>query len=158
MASDTDVAGRELVLSRLLNAPPALVFDTWSDPVHVSQWWRPKGFTTTTHEMAFKVGGRWRFTMHGPDGTDYANLVVYTEIVRPERICYDHGDDDRESKPAPSFKVRVTFEERGGKTFLTLRMLVESARQLEEMKKFGAVEGGTQTLDRLEQYLAGKRG
>jgi uncharacterized protein YndB with AHSA1/START domain len=152
-----DIAERELVLNRLLNAPRTLVFDTWSDPEHVSKWWGPVGFTTTTHEMAFKVGGRWRFTMHGPDGTDYPNLVVYTEIARPERIRYDHGDDDRSENPAPNFKVTVTFQDRGGKTFLTLRMLVESAAILEEMKKFGAVEGGTQTLDRLEQYLAEKQ-
>jgi uncharacterized protein YndB with AHSA1/START domain len=158
MASDTDVADRELVLRRLLNAPPALVFDTWSDPAHVSKWWGPRGFTTTTHEMAFKVGGRWRFTMHGPDGTDYRNLVLYTEIVRPQRICYDHGDDESESGPVRDFKVRVTFEGQGGTTLLTLRMLVESVRQLEAMKQFGAVEGGTQTLDRLEQFLAGKLG
>ena len=102
MASEHDIADRELVLSRLLNAPRTLVFDTWSDPAHVSQWWGPVGFTTTTHEMAFKVGGRWRFTMHGPDGTDYPNIIVYTEIVRPERICYDHGDDESAENPVPT--------------------------------------------------------
>jgi uncharacterized protein YndB with AHSA1/START domain len=145
----------ELVLSRLLNAPRPLVFDAWTTPEHIGKWWGPQGFTTTTYEMAFEVGGRWRFMMHGPDGTDYPNLVVYTEIVRPERICYDHGDDKGVADPAPNFKVRVTFEDRDGKTLLTLRMLVASAEQLEAMKKFGAVEGGTQTLDRLEHYLAG---
>jgi uncharacterized protein YndB with AHSA1/START domain len=149
-------ADNELVLSRLLNAPPAMVFDTWSKPEHIGKWWGPQGFTTTTREMAFEVGGRWRFTMHGPDGTDYPNLIVYTEIVRPQRICYDHGDDEGVADPVAGFKVRVTFDDRDGKTFLTLRMLVESAQRLEEMKKFGAVEGGTQTLDRLEQYLAEK--
>jgi uncharacterized protein YndB with AHSA1/START domain len=145
-------ADNELVLSRLLNAPRTLVFDTFTEPRHINKWWGPNGFTTTTHEMAFEVGGRWRFTMHGPDGTDYPNLIVYTEIVRPERICYDHGDDVENA--APGFRVKVSFEDRGGKTFLTLRMTVESAAQLEEMKKFGAVEGGNQTLERLEQYLA----
>ena len=157
MASEHDIADRELVLSRLLNAPRTLVFDTWSDAGHVSKWWGPQGFTTTTHEMAFKVGGRWRFTMHGPDGTNYPNIIVYTEIVRPERICYDHGDDESAENPVANFKVVVTFEDRAGKTFLTLRMIVDSAQQLEEMKKFGAVEGGTQTLDRLEQCLAAKQ-
>jgi uncharacterized protein YndB with AHSA1/START domain len=64
-------ADNELVLSRLLNAPRTLVFDTFTEPRHISNWWGPNGFTTTTHEMAFEVGGRWRFTMHGPDGTYY---------------------------------------------------------------------------------------
>lgn len=156
MASEPDMAGRELVLSRLLDAPRTLVFDTWSNPAHVGKWWGPAGFTTTTREMAFKVGGRWRFTMHGPDGTDYPNIVVYTEIVRPERIFYNHGDDEGAESPVPNFKVEVTFDERDGKTLLTLRMIVDSAGQLEAMKKFGALEGGQQTLDRLQQYLAGK--
>lgn len=91
--------------------------------------------------------------MHGLDGADYPNIIVYTEIVRAERICYDHRDDESAENPVANFKVVVTFEDRAGKIFLTLEMFVESAQQLEEMKKFGAVEGGGQTLDRLEQYL-----
>jgi uncharacterized protein YndB with AHSA1/START domain len=145
-------ADRELVLTRLIKAPRALVFEAWTDPDRVAQWWGPRGFTTTTFRMDFQVGGVWRFIMHGPDGVDYPNRIVYTEIVRPERIGYDHGDDVEGA--GAGFKVVVTFEDQGGQTALTLRMICDSVEQLEGMKKFGAVEGGTQTLDRLEEYLA----
>lgn len=149
MTDVNDTSDRELVISRVIRAPRELVFDAWTDPEHISLWWGPHGFTTTTHEMAFRPGGVWRFIMHGPDGTDYINKIVYTEIVRPQRICYDHGDDE-----GPQFKAIITFEEQGGGTKLTLQMICATPIQLEGMKKFGAVEGGEQTLERLDAYLA----
>lgn len=154
--SDTNntshIADRELVISRVIKAPRERVFEAFTDPHHISMWWGPRGFTTTTHAMEVKPGGAWRFIMHGPDGTDYPNRIVYTEVVRPERLCYDQGDDDTSS--APDFKVVVTFEEQGGQTALTLRMICATVEQLEGMKKFGAIEGGRQTLERLEEYLS----
>src|SRR5690606_5803392 len=84
---------REIVLTRVIDAPRELVFEAWTKPEHVSQWFGPKGFVTTTHEMDFRVGGRWRFDMRGPDGTVYDNRVVYLEIDPPRRIVFDHGQD-----------------------------------------------------------------
>ncbi len=90
--------------------------------------------------------------MHGPDGTDYPNKIVYDEIVKPTRLVYTHGDDDGvESEP---FQVTVTFTERGNKTELTMQMRFVSAAELERVKQYGAVEGAHSTLDRLEQKLA----
>lgn len=151
-ASSSYTTDRELIIKRVINAPRALVFEAFRDPHHIGQWWGPNGFTTTTIKMDVKVGGQWRFTMHGPDGTDYENLITYTEIDKPARLCYDHGEPAGE---AP-FKVEVTFDELENKTALTLRMICESAEQLEGMKKFGAVEGGKQTLDRLDSYMSPK--
>ena len=85
---------REIVLSRLIDAPQELVFDAWTDPEQVGQWWGPSGFTTTTHKMEVKPGGVWRFVMHGPDGRDYQNKITYLEIVPPERLVYRHGGDE----------------------------------------------------------------
>jgi uncharacterized protein YndB with AHSA1/START domain len=145
-------ADREMILSRLINAPRTLVFDAFTDPEHIGNWWGPDGFTITTTVRDVRVGGMWRFMMHGPDGTDYPNRIVYTEIVRPERIAYNHGEDvDNDPN---MFKVWVTFEDQHGKTQLTMRMLVSSAAALQEMKKFGAQELGMQTLAKLEAYLA----
>jgi uncharacterized protein YndB with AHSA1/START domain len=149
--ADLDAASeRELVLSRRLDAPRARVFDAWLDPGHIGQWWGPNGFSTDIDEMDVRVGGVWRFTMHGPDGTDYRNRIVYTEVQRPERLGYEHGDG-----AAPWFNAEVTFAEEGEGTLLTLRMICKSAQQLEEMKQSGAEEGGAQTLERLARYLAG---
>jgi uncharacterized protein YndB with AHSA1/START domain len=146
-----DTSDRELVMTRVLDAPRNLVYEAWTNPKHIAQWWGPKGFTNTIHEMEVKVGGVWRFMMHGPDGTDYPNKVVFEEVVKAERLVYTHGSDQDDDPN--SFHVTVTFEDQGKKTKLTMRMVLRSAAALAEAKKFGAVEGGNQTLDRLEAYL-----
>lgn len=145
-------ADREIVITRVLNAPRELVFDAWTDPKHIGQWWGPRGFTTTIHEMDVKPGGVWRFIMHGPDGVDYKNRIVYIEIVKPERLVYTHGADE-DADPG-QFHVTVTFAEQGGRTKLTMRSLFPSAAERDRVVAFGAIEGGNQTLDSLEEHLA----
>ena len=147
----TSTSDREIVTTRVFDAPRELVFKAWLDPEHIPQWWGPNGFTTTTHEMDARPGGVWRFVMHGPDGVDYDNKIVYLEIVEPERLVYMHGDEVE----ADQFQTTVTFEEQTGKTRLTMRALFPSAAQRDYVvREFGAVEGGQQTLDRLGAYLA----
>ena len=151
--ADPDAGGgddRALILSRSIDAPRERVFDAWLDPAHIGQWWGPNGFTTDIDAMDAREGGTWRFTMHGPDGTDYRKLIVYTQVRRPERLGYEHDDDD-----APGFNVEVTFTPEGNGTLLTLRMTCKTAQELEQLKRSGAQEGGQQTLERLARYLAG---
>lgn len=83
-------SAREIVTTRLFDAPRERVFAAWSSAAHLEKWWGPRGFTTTTHAFEFRVGGQWRLTMHGPDGTDYPNRLVYEEIVPFARIVYAH--------------------------------------------------------------------
>ena len=78
------------MITRVFNAPRKMVFDAWTDPRQVAQWWGPRGFTTTISEMDVRPGGVWRLVMHGPDGTDYKNKVVYLEVAKPERLVYKH--------------------------------------------------------------------
>ncbi len=142
-----DTSDREIVVTRVFDAPRALVFKAWTDPKHLAHWWGPNGFSITTHAMEFRPGGSWRFTMHGPDGRDYKNEQVYVEITEPERLIYRHV-------PAPQFQTTVTFEDDGGKTRLTARMVFESAALRDQtVKTFGAVEGLKQTLGRLGEYV-----
>lgn len=143
---------RELVFTRVFDAPRELVFNAWIDPEHIGQWWGPRGFTTTIDEMDMRPGGVWRFVMHGPDGVDYQNKVVYVEIARPERLVYNHSSGE-EGDPG-EFQVTVTFNEQGGKTEVTLRMLFKSAAGRDKIIQLGAIEGAHQTLDRLAEYLA----
>lgn len=150
-----DIAARTLQQVRLFDAPIELVFATWIDKEHVSKWWGPRGFTTTTHSADTRPGGSWRFTMHGPDGTDFPNRIDYIEIVRPHRLVYVHGDDSGDA--SASFNVTVTFEDQGGKTLLTMDCVLASAEVREQMVKFGAVEGGKQTLDRFGEFLQGRK-
>ena len=151
-ANDLDEA-RTIVGTRVFDAPRELVFAAWTDPKHISNWWGPRGFTTTTFEMDVRAGGTWRFMMHGPDGTDYPNEVTYLEVVRPERIVYTHG-------PAPVFDVIVTFEEEGpGRTRMTMRSIFPSAELRDQVvEDFGAIDGLNDTLDRLGEELARRGG
>jgi uncharacterized protein YndB with AHSA1/START domain len=145
---ESSTSDREIVATRVFDAPRELVFDLWTRPEHVAQWWGPNGFTTTIQEMDVRAGGAWRLVMHGPDGTDYPNRSVFVEIVRPQRIVYDHVS-------GPKFRSTATFEDEGGKTRLTVRMVFETAALRDKTaKEFGAVEGLSQTLGRLGEQLA----
>jgi uncharacterized protein YndB with AHSA1/START domain len=141
-------ADREIVATRVFDAPRELVWKLWTDPHHVAQWWGPNGFTSTIQEMDVRPGGAWRLIMHGPDGTDYPNKSVYVEVVRPERLVYDHVS-------GPQFRATATFLEEGGKTRVTMRMVFESAALRDRVaKEFGAVEGLRQTLGRLGEQIS----
>lgn len=136
---------REIVITRIFDAPREMVFDAWVNPEHVGKWWGPTGFTTTTHEINVRPGGVWRFIMHGPDGTNYDNQIVYDEIAKPERLVYTHG-------PAPKFQSTVTFADQGGKTKVTLRSVFGSTQERDMIAKY-AVEGGRQHLRCLADFL-----
>jgi uncharacterized protein YndB with AHSA1/START domain len=149
----TKPSDREMVFTRLFDAPRELVFKMWTDPKHIVQWWGPRGFSTTSLEMDVRPGGSWRLVMHGPDGVDYKNKIVYSEVVEPERLVYRHtGEAGYEPV---KIQVTVTFEDRGGKTDLMMRMVFESAAERENViKKYGADKGAVETLARLQKHLA----
>ncbi len=149
----TDISDREIRITKNFDAPRDLVFDAWTEPEKIGQWWGPDGFTTTTFEMDFKPEGVWKFIMHGPDGTDYNNRIEYTKIKRPELIKYDHfGHLDKDGDP-PHFKSTILFEEVGNQTKITMQMLFPTKEAREKSAEFGAVEGANQTLGRLAEYL-----
>ena len=140
---------RSIEMTRLVNAPRALVFEVLSTPDHIDQWWGPSGFTNETHEMEFVVGGLWRYTMHGPDGKDWPNWIRYITIEAPSYISYDHGGD---MKDPAHFKGSIALEEQGDKTLVTLTLLCRTTEARDATLKFGAVEGGNQTLAHLAAY------
>ena len=149
-----NTSDREIRATRILNAPRELVFEVWTDPAHIVKWWGPNGFTNTIHKMDVRPGGTWDFIMHGPDGTDYPNLIKYVEVVKPERLVFDHGSG-QENDPA-QFHVTVTFEDLGDeRTKLTMVMLFKTAADRDfVVTEYGALDGNKQTMDKLEAYLA----
>jgi uncharacterized protein YndB with AHSA1/START domain len=150
MTSTSTTTDREIVTTRLIDAPRALVFQAWTDPKHIAQWFGPDGFVTTTHAMDVRPGGVWRFTMRGPDGKDWPNVVTYEQVIAPERLVYLHGDD----KEPDMFHNTVTFDDQDGKTALTMRAVFKTAAAREfVVRERGAIEGGQQTIARLEQYV-----
>ncbi len=150
-------ADREIVITRLLDAPRQLVWQAWTDPKHVPNWWGPTGFTNTFQKFDVRPGGVWLFVMHGPDGTDYPNRIVFEEVVEPERLVYSHGGGKKGD--STDFHVTVTFAEQDGRTRLTLRSVFPSAAERERVvREYGALEGAYQHVDRLQGWLAGLRG
>lgn len=144
---------REIVITRLLNAPRELAFDVWTNPKHIDKWFGPTGFRNVTSKMDFRPGGEWIFVMHGPNGDDYNNRVRYVEIVRPEKIVYLH-DTGKDNDPA-EFQSTVTFETVGKQTRITLRSLFKTKEARDfVVREVGAIEGGQQTLGRLDDYLS----
>jgi uncharacterized protein YndB with AHSA1/START domain len=140
-----------IVITRTVDAPRELVWKAWTDPKHIAHWWGPNGFTNTINSMVVKPGGEWRFIMHGPGGANYPTRVVYREVVKPERLVYDLSGDG-ETDPH-TFRATVTFAEHEGKTQITMASRFPSVAARDAVLKFGAVEGGAQTLDRLADYL-----
>lgn len=146
-------ADREIVATRLFDAPRELVFKLWTNPQHIARWWGPRGFTTTTQQMDVRPGGEWQFVMHGPDGRDYPNRITYVEVVAPARIVYQHGGG-KDVEPV-NFQVTATFAAEGGRTRLTMRMLFPSAAARDfTIREYGADKGLQQTLDRLTEQAA----
>jgi uncharacterized protein YndB with AHSA1/START domain len=150
----TNFSERELVITRVFDAPRELVFQTWTDPKHLVRWWGPKGFTNPVCEVDLRVGGAWRIVMRAPDGAEYPGGGVYREIVPPERLVFTNGAMDKVGNPIIDGFTTVTFADEGGKTKLTLQtraagLVSYAARMLEGMEA-----GWTQSLERLSEELA----
>ncbi|RYE76736.1 MAG: ATPase [Myxococcales bacterium] len=150
-AARSATADREIVISRVIDAPRELVFEAFTEVRHLSQWWGPDGFTTTTRAFEFRVGGEWVFVMHGPDGTDYPEWIAWTEIVAPERIVLRHG----ETRGDPdAFESVLTFAPDGAATRIEMRTVFPTRERRDEaVERYHAVEGGQQTLGNLAAYV-----
>src|SRR3954466_211415 len=142
---------REIVISRVISAPRELVFEAFTEVRHLSRWWGPEGFTTTTRAFDFRVGGEWDFVMHGPDGTDYQEWISWTEIAPPERLLLPH----REYRGAPNaFDSVLTFAPDGAATRIEMRTVFPTKELRDEaVEKYHALEGGRQTLSNLAVYV-----
>ena len=143
---------REIVLSRVIAAPRERVFQAWTDPAQIVQWFAPDGFKVESLECDIRPGGRWRFVYTSPDGTRYDNRMVFLRLEAPRLIEIEHGCDKDED--SARFHVTVTFDAQSdGKTFLTMRQLHPTREQRDATIGFGAVEFGYQTLGNLVRHL-----
>jgi len=145
---------KEIVISRVLDAPRELVWEAWTNAKRVVNWWGPRGFTTTIEMMDVRPGGEWRLIMHGPDGSDYPNRTIFREVVKPKRIVFSNAGGKKGGRGV-HFESTWTFEDVGeDQTRVTIRMVFESAKDVEfVVREHGAVEGGQQTLARLAEFL-----
>jgi uncharacterized protein YndB with AHSA1/START domain len=142
----------QIITERLLNAPRELVWKVLTEPEHIKHFWGPDGFTNTIRQMDVKPGGQWLFTMHGPDGTDYPNRIIYRTVTPPSYMSWDHDGGEDHPESLRFFGELELFSE-GSKTRIQLRLTVSSIGQRDDVAKY-AVDGGIQNLERLAAYVA----
>ncbi len=145
----------ELRIVRVFDAPVKLVWEAWTDVKHVVNWWGPRGFTLTSKSKEVRPGGKWIYTMHGPDGVDWPNIATYHEVEEYSKLVYDHGATETTE---PLFRVTVTFKEENNKTVMDMIMAVASAEAAKQMQQHIKDAGGNGTWDRLGEYLAEQQG
>jgi uncharacterized protein YndB with AHSA1/START domain len=144
----SNTADREIRLSRLVNAPIDLVWEVWTNPEHIKEWWGPNGFTNTINKMDVRENGEWDLIMHGPDGTDYKNKSIFKEIIKHEKIVYEHIS-------SPKFVATISFKAQNEKTLIDWHMLFETKEQfIQVVKTFKADEGLRQNMEKLDNYLS----
>ncbi len=147
MENTSNTKDRELIVSRTLDAPVDIVWEAWTNPEHIANWWGPDGFTNSITTMDMTPGGAWELVMHGPDGTDYPNKSIFREVIPMKKIVYEHIS-------YPHILATITFEERGEQTFIHWHMLFDSAEEfIAVVQKYGAAEGLKQNVAKLSLYV-----
>src|SRR6266849_2537290 len=141
---------REVTLTRVFDAPRHLVFEAFFNPELLKRWFGPRGWTLSVCEVDFKVGGKWRYILRGPDGKEIGMSGVYREIKAPERTVHSERFDDY---PGES-QVTSTWVEHDGKTTLTATVLAESKEIRDAVIKSGMEHGAAETYDKLAELLA----
>jgi uncharacterized protein YndB with AHSA1/START domain len=154
MSSKKPIANRELTITRTFDAPRDLVFKAWTDPKHVAQWWGPHGFTNPVCEVDARPGGNILIHMRGPDGTIHAMTGIFWEVVVPDRIVFTTTVVDANGSHVLEGYNVVTFAERGRKTVMTLQAKAVGFVAIAEQMLKGMEAGWTQSIDRLEQFVA----
>ena len=157
----TRPGARELSITRVLDAPRALVFKAWTTPAHMVRWWGPHGFTCLSCTIDLRVGGEWRLAMRSPTGVEDRQRGVFQEIVEPERIVFTYQFEDfaeRQEAGRPMNAgagtghqtiVTVSFDDLGGKTRLTLRQgIFQSPEACDDH-----IHGWSEALDHLAEFI-----
>lgn len=136
----------EIVSTRRFAVSRSRLFEAFADPAQLTRWWGPKGFTNTFEKFDLRPGGEWRFTMHGPDGTEYPNVKTFIEVVSPERIVFQHHG------PTHRFQMTLLLGEEAAGTLFNWHMLFESAEGVSQLKDF-ITRANEENFDRLETHL-----
>jgi len=145
-SNEPNTADREIVLTRIFDAPRELVFEVWTKPEHLTHWWGPKGFTLPVCEVDLRPGGAFHFVMRGPDGKNYPFRGAFTKIAPPERLVFQGTIHDERGHEA---LTTVTFADEDGRTKVT----VHQSYNFESDATRGAPVGWSQSLDRLAGLL-----
>ncbi len=156
----TEVASKEIVISRTFDTPRRKVWQAWTQPRQIEQWWGPRGFTTRVDEMDFEPGGNFKYTMLDADKNEYPSVGVFQEITEPKRIVAtdEFGDSENNEQAAPEglptgMVTTTAFDEENGKTTVTISIMHQSVADRKKHEEMGVVTGFNEQLDKLEEYL-----
>lgn len=152
---------KDLVITRIFNAPVSLVWKAWTDPQHFMRWWGPKAYTSPFCQMDFRVGGKYLFCMKAADGQEFWTTGIYREIVALKKIVWTDSFSDKKGNVVPAtyygmgddfpleMEVTLLFEESDGKTKMTLRHVGIPGAEMQEQTS----GGWNESLDKLEATL-----
>ena len=146
-------AEREITLTRVFDAPRALVFKAWTDPAQVARWWGPKMFTNPVCEVDARPGGRLRIVMRAPDGNDYPMRGVFQDVVAPERLSFTNIAVDAEDRPIIEGFTTVLFAEEGKKTRVTVQTRGKAMVPIATQYLQGMEQGWSMSLEKLAELL-----
>jgi uncharacterized protein YndB with AHSA1/START domain len=141
---------RELLIIRVFDAPPALLFRIWTEPGQIAHWWGPRGYTTLSCDMDLRPGGAWRVRSRHRDGTETAEQGTFREVIEPKRLVFTHAWQREEGKTSPETLVTVTFEEDHAKTRLTFHQAGFDSVEIRD----GHRQGWSESFDMLAEHLA----
>jgi uncharacterized protein YndB with AHSA1/START domain len=149
--AENDLAKRTLTIKRTFNAPIRLVWEAWTQPQHIAQWWGPKGMPLTIVDHDFKVGGKWKYIMSMPGGGEFVSEGQYSEIVKEEKIVTSAN-----FRPmTEGVEIRAMFAKNGDKTDFTFSVVHPTEEYCRQQEKMGFYNGWGSTLDRVEKHLIG---
>ena len=146
----TTPSDREIVMTRVFDAPRDLVFEAHTSCEHLTHWWGPRKYEFAGCEVDFRAGGKWRIVHRGPDGEEYGFHGEYREIVPPERIVWTF---EFEGMPGHVSVETLTLEEHDGKTTLTATSVYDTVEDRDGMLESGMESGAAESMDRLDEYL-----
>lgn len=150
MEKQSDTSGRTLSLNRTFNAPIRLVWDAWTQPEHIAQWWAPKGMKVNIVDHNFKVGGHWKYVIPMPDGSEFISEGVYTIISELEKIF-----SSADFKPMTTgVEIQALFEKNGDKTNFTFNVIHPTEEYCKQQEKMGFYNGWGTAFDRLEYAIS----
>ena len=143
-----------VVITRTFDMPRAQVWRAWTDPKMLSQWFGPRGFTSSVPQWELRVGGALRIVMHGPDGNDYPMKGVFTEVKAPERLVFSNVAIDNDGNHLLEGETVVTLTEQGGKTMMVVKSHAIGLVPIAPQMLAGMEAGWTQSIDKLQELVA----
>jgi uncharacterized protein YndB with AHSA1/START domain len=152
-AAEQNYGEGKVAITRVFDAPRALVWQAWTDPKMMAQWFGPRGFTSSVPELDLRVRGALRIVMHGPDGNDYPMKGVFTEVKAPERLVFSNIALNNDGNHLLEGETTVTFSERSGKTTLHVVSHMVGRVPIAPQMLAGMEAGWTQSIDKLEELV-----